>query len=130
MCIFHLYIWFSAKKDLILESQHPGGLEKIQYLEDSSRYKRTDVTDEMITVKPHFLTKPKPVEVKEGGHAHFECKLEPVTDTNLKVEWFKNGRPIIVGKDTHFCFSCIQFSMYTYECVYVFMNCCRRKIIQ
>ncbi|XP_024080936.1 titin isoform X2 [Cimex lectularius] len=87
-----------AKKDLLLESQHPGGLEKIQYLEDSSRYKRTDTVDELVMVKPRFVTKPKSAEnLREGGHAHFECKLEPVTDPNLKVEWYKNGRPIIVG---------------------------------
>uniref|UniRef100_A0A146M532 Titin n=2 Tax=Lygus hesperus TaxID=30085 RepID=A0A146M532_LYGHE len=87
-----------AKKDLILESQHPGGLEKIQYLEDASRYKRTDQVDENVTIRPRFVTKPKSIEaMREGGHAHFECKLEPVTDSNLKVEWYKNGRPIIVG---------------------------------
>lgn len=89
----------SAKKDLLLESQHPGGLEKIQYLEDASRYKRSDVVDEVVTVRPRFVTKPKSIDgLREGGHAHFECKLEPVTDSNLKVEWYKNGRPIIVGK--------------------------------
>lgn len=87
-----------AKKDLFLETQHAAGLEKIQYLEDSSRYKRTEYMDEIITVKPKFITKPKSVDnMLEGQHAHFECKIEPVTDPNLKVEWFKNGRPIIVG---------------------------------
>lgn len=89
---------FAAKKDLILESQHPTGLEKIQYLEDSSRYKRTEVADETVKIKPRFITKPKSLEnMHEGQHAHFECKLEPVTDSNLKVEWFKNGRPVTVG---------------------------------
>ncbi|EEB18956.1 conserved hypothetical protein [Pediculus humanus corporis] len=87
-----------AKKDLILESQHPSGLEKIQYLEDASRYKRSEVTDEVVKMKPKFTTKPKSLEnMREGRHAHFECKLEPVTDSNLKVEWYKNGRPITVG---------------------------------
>lgn len=87
-----------AKKDLLLESQHPSGLEKIQYLEDSSRYKRQEYMDEVINVKPRFVTKPKSLErMREGQHAHFECKLEPVTDPNLKVEWYKNGRPITVG---------------------------------
>lgn len=87
-----------AKKDLILESQHPSGLEKIQFLEDASRYKRTEVTDEVIKMKPRFTTKPKSLDnMREGQHAHFECKLEPVTDSNLKVEWYKNGRPITVG---------------------------------
>lgn len=77
-----------AKKDLILETQHPSGLEKIQTLEDSTRYRRSDVTDEIINIKPRFLTKPKDLlNMREGKHAHFECKLEPVTDTNLKVEW-------------------------------------------
>lgn len=87
-----------AKKDLMLDTQHPSGLEKIQYLEDSSRYKRTEYMDEIINVKPRFITKPKSLDnMREGQHAHFECKIEPVTDSNLKVEWYKNGRPITVG---------------------------------
>ncbi|XP_033210459.1 titin [Belonocnema kinseyi] len=87
-----------AKKDLLLESQHPEGLERIQYLEDSSRYKRNELVDEVVNVKPKFVTKPKNQEnLREGQHAHFECKLEPVTDSNLKVEWFKNGRPVTIG---------------------------------
>lgn len=96
---FENHCHVSAKKDLIMDTQHPGGLEKIQYLEDASRYRRTEQVDEMITVKPRFVTKPKSLgSMREGQHAHFECKLEPVTDSNLKVEWYKNGRPITVGK--------------------------------
>lgn len=87
-----------SQKNLVLETQHASGLEKIQYLEDSSRYKRSEFEDEQINVKPHFVTRPKDLlNMREGKHAHFECKLEPVTDPNLKVEWYKNGRPIIVG---------------------------------
>lgn len=87
-----------AKKDLILETQNQGGLEKIQMLEDSTRHRRSEYTDEIINVKPRFVTKPKDLQnMREGKHAHFECKLEPVTDTNLKVEWFKNGRPVTIG---------------------------------
>ncbi|OXU24124.1 hypothetical protein TSAR_014966 [Trichomalopsis sarcophagae] len=87
-----------AKKDLILESQHPEGLERIQYLEDASKYKRHELVDEVVNVKPRFITHPKNQEnLREGHNAHFECKLEPVTDSNLKVEWLKNGRPIQIG---------------------------------
>lgn len=87
-----------AKKDLIMESQYPAGLEKIQYLEDASRYQRTEDVDETTNIRPRFLTKPKNIEKsREGQHAHYECKLEPVTDPNLKVEWYKDGRPIIIG---------------------------------
>lgn len=96
--IKHIFL-VSAKKDLILDSQHPAGFEKIQYLEDSSKYKKSEYIDEVVNIKPRFLTKPKSLEnMREGQHAHFECKLEPVTDSNLKVEWYKNGRPITVGK--------------------------------
>ncbi|CAG5081160.1 Similar to sls: Titin (Drosophila melanogaster) [Cotesia congregata] len=74
-----------AKKDLILESQHPEGLERIQYLEDASRYKRKELIDEVVNIKPKFVTSPKnQEELLEGEYAHFECKLEPVTDPNLK----------------------------------------------
>lgn len=87
-----------AKKDLILETQNKSGLEKIQSLEDSSRYKRTEYVDEQVNVRPRFVTRPKDLaNLREGQHAHFECKLEPVTDSNLKVEWFKNGRPVTIG---------------------------------
>lgn len=87
-----------AQKDLILETHHPGGLEKIQSLEDSSRYRRSELVDEIITVKPRFVVKPKDLNnLREGQQAHFECKLEPVTDPNLKVEWFKNGHPVTIG---------------------------------
>lgn len=86
------------KKDLILDSQHPQGLEKIQHLEDASRYQRSEFVDEIVNIHPKFKTKPKDLtNMRESQHAHFECKLEPVTDPNLKVEWFKNGQPIIVG---------------------------------
>nr|CAD7404271.1 unnamed protein product [Timema cristinae] len=87
-----------AKRDLILDSQHPSGLEKIQYLEDSSRYKKSEYVDEVVNIRPRFVTKPKSLDnMREGKHAHFECKLEPVTDPNLKVEWYMNGRPVTVG---------------------------------
>lgn len=87
-----------AKKDLVMESQYPAGLEKIQYLEDASRFQRKEYIEEVVQTRPRFLTKPKSIEnSKEGQHAHFECKVEPVTDPNLKVEWFKDGRPVTVG---------------------------------
>jgi titin len=83
----------------MLESQQQNGVEKMQYLEDSTRYKKQEVMEEIVNIKPRFVTKPKSFDnMREGQHCHFECKLEPVTDTNLKVEWYKNGRPITVGQ--------------------------------
>lgn len=87
-----------ASKDMVTDTHNKSGLEKIQSLEDSSRYKRTEYVDEQQNIRPRFLTKPKDLgNMREGAHAHFECKLEPQTDSNLKVEWFKNGAPITIG---------------------------------
>ena len=34
----------------------------------------------------------------EGERVHLECRLEPINDPNLKVEWFVNGVEIKTGK--------------------------------
>ena len=39
----------------------------------------------------------KSIEVKEGQRAHFECRIIPVSDPTLKVEWFLNGQPLKQG---------------------------------
>lgn len=36
------------------------------------------------------------LQVVEGMPAHFEAKLVPVGDPRLRVEWYKDGRPIQV----------------------------------
>ena len=33
----------------------------------------------------------------EGRGVHLECRLEPLNDPTMKVEWFQNGRPITIG---------------------------------
>lgn len=35
--------------------------------------------------------------LKEGDHAHLECRVEPINDPNLKIEWFVNGIAIKTG---------------------------------
>lgn len=47
---------------------------------------------------PKFITQIQPLEdLQEGDSAHFECRLHPVNDPKLKVEWFHNGRPLMSG---------------------------------
>lgn len=44
---------------------------------------------------PEFKTPIKDqLNIREGGFAHFEARLEPVGDSQLRVEWHKDGRPI------------------------------------
>ena len=41
------------------------------------------------------LGDPRPVS--EGKNVHLECRLEPMGDPTMRVEWFFNGKPITVG---------------------------------
>lgn len=40
--------------------------------------------------------------LKEGERCHLECRLEPINDPNLKVEWFVNGVEIKTGEFINF----------------------------
>lgn len=39
--------------------------------------------------------------LREGERCHLECRLEPINDPNLKVEWFVNGVEIKTGEFIH-----------------------------
>ena len=47
----------AAKKDHYTE--HPQTMEQIQYIEDSSRYQRKEWADEMVQIKPKFVSQLK-----------------------------------------------------------------------
>lgn len=84
-----------TKKDIIAESQHPGGLEKIQYLEDSSKYSRRAEEEVKISQKPRFLGPLKGTnKIVEGQSAHFEARVEPQSDLTMTIEWYFNGKQI------------------------------------
>ena len=71
-----------AKSQLILESQHPGGLEKIQYLEDASRYKRREDIDESVSAR---ASSPNPNRRKG-----FARSKTPISNAN----WSPSRTPI------------------------------------
>ncbi len=54
--------------------------------------------EEQTTQAPVFTSSMKSIEVKEGQRAHFECRIIPVSDPTLKVEWLLNGQPLKQGK--------------------------------
>lgn len=82
-------------------SQHPESLQYISSLEDYSRYQRTESMEEVHAQKPAFI---RPLhdlgQLNEGRNAHFEGQLTPVSDPTMKVEWYKDGRPITASKFT------------------------------
>ena len=51
---------------------------------------------------PLFRTELKQlINLKENEPVHFECKLIPIGDPRMKIEWFKDGEPLSHGT---FCF--------------------------
>ena len=44
-----------------------------------------------------FTSSLKSIEIKEGQRAHFECRLIPVSDQTMRVEWFRNNIPLKSG---------------------------------
>lgn len=93
-----------SKQSIVVESQLPKGFsgEGIKILEDSRFQQTTRVADEERKEVPKFVTQlTQTYERLEGDNAHFECKLLPVGDPTMKVEWFVNGKPLITGSRVH-----------------------------
>lgn len=113
--LFHSYLYFTYKtilmtlllfitgsSSLLLETQHPEGLQKIQYLEDASRYRKDITEDVKVTSGPVFITPLSgPTKLVEGNSSHLECRIEPYPDPTMKIEWFFNGKPLPSGKVTY-----------------------------
>jgi titin len=84
-----------TKNDIIYDSQHPSGLQKIQCLEDSSRYHRKIEEEKQMNQPPRFLGPLKGTnKIVEGQRAHFEARVEPQSDLSMKIEWYHNGQSI------------------------------------
>lgn len=48
---------------------------------------------------PKFLSQLQTFEnVAEGELVHFECRVEPAADPNLKIDWLHDGKPICYSK--------------------------------
>lgn len=76
----------SARSSIILDTQHEGALQKIQYLEDDSRNRRSTAEDVVVAEKPQFGRGLHNIEhLAEGKSAHLEATLTPVNDPTMKV---------------------------------------------
>ena len=78
---------------------------------------KTSKTSQEVTVQqeaPRFVSQLKGTNIiLEGQHAHFECRLEPQNDPNLKVEWVHNGRPLAASSriETHHDFGYVALDI-------------------
>lgn len=80
---------------LILDTQHPQSWKKIQQIE-APRVIQTPAP-EPSPDPPKFTQHLERVERYEGQSAHFECRLLPISDPTLIVEWYHNGKPMTMA---------------------------------
>lgn len=97
-----IFSLLSGGANILTDTQNEVGLQQIHYLEEKDRHHRADIDDDVTTQAPIFTSSLKNCEIKEGQRAHFECRLIPVSDATLKVEWFHNNMPIKSGKTKFF----------------------------
>jgi titin len=90
-----------GKRSIILESQLPKGMEgtidKIAELEGLGVVPSQATADDDSGKPPEFITTPSDLTLGENSLAHFECKLIPVNDQSMRVEWFHNGKALWAG---------------------------------
>lgn len=94
-CTSSINLRVIAKSNIILDSQRPEGLEKIRQLEEHQAFKRPEVEEPVTRQRPVFTQPLQNIDhILEAQTAHFECRLIPVGDPTLKVEWFRNEKPL------------------------------------
>lgn len=81
-----------------MDSQRPEGLEKIRQLEEHTPYQKPEIPDMITKQRPMFTQPLQNIDsIVEGQTAHFECRLIPIGDSTLKVEWFRNEKPLEIS---------------------------------
>ncbi|GMR57574.1 hypothetical protein PMAYCL1PPCAC_27769, partial [Pristionchus mayeri] len=74
--------------------------------------KAEDIYDESAARAPVFLTPLVNIGVEEGDFARFETQVAPVNDPYMKLEWFKDKKPVLIGhrfrSTLDFGFACLD----------------------
>lgn len=95
-----------GRQGIIMEPQLPSnfrsGTESLQKLEESLHKREEIFVDEEKAHPPKFTVEiADNVDVQEGGPVHFDCRVEPVGDPSMRIDWFHNGRPMATGSRVH-----------------------------
>lgn len=89
-----------GKRSIILESQLPAGMEgtieRIAELEGYGMAPQSAPEDDS-GKPPEFVTTPADLTIGENQLAHFECRLTPISDPSMRVEWYHNGKALWSG---------------------------------
>lgn len=95
-----------GRQGIIMEPQLPSnfrtGTESLQKLEESLHKREEIFIDEEEAHPPHFTVDISDnADIPEGGPVHFDCRVEPVGDPSMRIDWFHNGRPLATGSRVH-----------------------------
>lgn len=93
-----MVLLIAARASIDTSSMHRGLYEKTRRLEDKFVEPKYEI-EEISKSKPIFTVPLNEVPpVNEGRNVHLECRLEPMGDPTMRVEWFHNGKPVTVGE--------------------------------
>ncbi|KAJ8248682.1 hypothetical protein COCON_G00233630 [Conger conger] len=69
-------------------------LEPLHLRYGQEQWEEGDLYDKEKQQKPHFKKKLTSVRLKHFGPVHFECRLTPIGDPTMVVEWLHDGKPL------------------------------------
>nr|XP_023657555.1 titin-like isoform X5 [Paramormyrops kingsleyae] len=69
-------------------------LEPLHLRYGQEQWEEGDLYDKEKQQKPHFKKKVTSVRLKRFGPVHFECRLTPIGDPTMVVEWLHDGKPL------------------------------------
>merc|ERR1712038_232524 len=94
-----------TKQNIVTDPQLPksfrSGTDSINRLEESRWQRQEMVTEEFEGHAPKFITQIHDVTVIEGQPAHWDCRVEPIGDGSMQIEWYHDGKPIQIGSRIH-----------------------------
>ncbi|OZC07058.1 hypothetical protein X798_05950 [Onchocerca flexuosa] len=91
-----------GKQIIISESQHPESLQKIREIEAPKEV--VPEAPELKPLPPQFIQPLEAIERIEGQPAHFETRVTPISDPKMKIQWFKDGVPLLNSNRFHHTF--------------------------
>ncbi|KAM8858182.1 titin-like [Synchiropus picturatus] len=72
----------------------PPEAEPLHLRYGQEQWEEGDLYDKEKQQKPQFKKKLASVRMKRFGPAHFECRLTPIGDPTMVVEWLHDGKPL------------------------------------
>ncbi|KAL0963720.1 hypothetical protein UPYG_G00309990 [Umbra pygmaea] len=69
-------------------------LEPLHLRYGQEQWEEDDLYDKDKQQKPQFKKKLTSVRLKHSGPVHFECRLTPIGDPTMAVEWLHDGKPL------------------------------------